>query len=59
MAGEPQAQALGEIISWLEQQVRGTRDDQQRTLEQLDQLRRQIHDLAEQLNANERAVRDV
>ena len=59
MAGEPQAQALGEIISWLEQQVRGTRDDQQRTLEQLDQLRRQIHDLAEQLNANERAVREV
>lgn len=59
MAGEPQAQALGEIITWLEQQVRGTRDDQQRALEQIDQLRRQIHELAEQLNANERAVREV
>jgi len=59
VAGEPQAQALGEIITWLEQQVRGTRDDQQRVLEQVDQIRRQIYDLAEQLNANERAVREV
>ena len=59
MAGEPQAQALGEIITWLEQQVRGTRDDQQRMLEQVDQVRRQIYDLAEQLHANERAIREV
>lgn len=59
MAGEPQAQALGEIITWLEQQLRNTRDEQGRTLQQLDQLRRQVHDIAEQVNLNERSIREV
>ena len=42
MAGESQAQALGEIITWLEQQIRTSREEQLRQLAQLDQLRRQV-----------------
>ena len=59
MAGEPQAQALGEIITWLEQQLRVSREEQARALQQVDQLRRQVHDIADQVNANERAIREV
>lgn len=59
MAGEPQAQAISEIITWLEGQVRAGREEQLRQLSQLDQLRRQIHDLAEEMNAAERAVREI
>jgi len=59
MAGEPQSQALGEIITWLEQQQRANRDEQARQVVYLDQLRRQIHDLSEQMDAAERAVREI
>lgn len=59
MAGESQAQAIGEIIAWLEQQVRASREEQLRQLAQMDQLRRQLHDLAEQLNGAERSVREI
>lgn len=59
MAGESQAQALGEIITWLEQQIRTSRDEQLRQTAQLDQLRRQVHDLTEQLDIAERAVREI
>ena len=60
MPGEQsQAQAIGEIITWLEQQVRANREEQIRQLSQLDQLRRQVHDLAEEMNAAERAVREI
>lgn len=60
MAGESQqAQALGEIITWLEQQLRNSREEQMRHLAQLDQLRRQVHDLQEQIDDTSRAVREV
>lgn len=60
MAGESsQAEAIGEIITWLEQQIRANRDEQIRQLSQLDQLRRQVHDLAEEMNNAERAVREI
>lgn len=59
MAGEPQAQALGEIITWLEQQVRSSREDQARAQAHVDQLRRQIHDMQEQIQTAERLVRDM
>ncbi len=59
MAGESQAQALGEIITWLEQQLRLSRDEQTRHLAQIDQLRRQVHDLQEQIDENNRAVREI
>jgi chromosome segregation ATPase len=59
MPGESQAQAIGEIITWLEQQVRTSREEQIRQLSQLDQLRRQVHDLAEQMSAAERSVREI
>ena len=52
-----QAAAIGEIITWLEQQLRQVRDDQTRSVQQVDQLRRQVHDLQEQITLNERAVR--
>ncbi len=60
MAGDSsQAEAIGEIITWLEQQIRANRDEQIRQLSQLDQLRRQVHDLAEEMNQAERAVREI
>jgi len=59
MAGELQAQAIGEIITWLEQQLRASREEQMRQVAQIDQLRRQVHDLSEQMTTNERAVREV
>ncbi|HQW51460.1 MAG TPA: hypothetical protein PL082_05345 [Tepidiformaceae bacterium] len=59
MAGEPQAQALGEIITWLEQQLRANREEQARQVTYLDQLRRQIHDLSDQMDAAERSVREI
>ena len=59
MPGESQAQAIGEIITWLEGQIRTSREEQLRQLSQLDQLRRQIYDLSEQMTAAERAVREI
>lgn len=59
MAGESQAQALGEIITWLEQQLRLSREEQARHVAQIEQLRRQVHDLQEQIDETSRAVREV
>ena len=59
MASEPQAQALGEIIAWLEKQVRETREEQARNTAQMDQFRRQIHELADQVSGAERSVREI
>lgn len=59
MAGEPQAQAIGEIITWLEQQLRASREEQARQAASIDQLRRQIHDLSEEVDAAQRAVREI
>ena len=59
MPGESQAQAIGEIVTWLEQQIRANREEQIRQVSLLDQLRRQIHDLAEEMNVAERAVREI
>ena len=59
MAGESQAQALGEIITWLEQQLRANREEQTRQLSQIDQLRRQVHDLQEQIDETSRSVREI
>ena len=53
------ATTIGEIISWLEQQVRQTRDEQARNVAQLDQLRRQVHELADQVTQAERSVREI
>ncbi|MFN0148532.1 MAG: hypothetical protein ACKVT1_18675 [Dehalococcoidia bacterium] len=59
MASETQAQALGEMIGWLEQQLRETRDDQARTTAQVDQLRRQLYDVTEAQSKSELAIRDI
>jgi chromosome segregation ATPase len=59
MPGESQAQAIGEIVTWLEQQIRANREEQIRQVAQLDQLRRQLHDLSEDMNAAQRAVREI
>jgi chromosome segregation ATPase len=56
--GETQAQAIGEIITWLEQQVRQGREEQTRGLAVVEQLRRQLHDMQEQITAAERAIRE-
>ncbi|PFG73740.1 hypothetical protein [Tepidiforma thermophila] len=59
MPGEPQAQAITELLTWLESQLRAAREEQARTVAHLDQLRRQVHDLSDQLDAAERAIRDM
>jgi chromosome segregation ATPase len=62
MPAEPQGAAIGaigEMLTWLEEQVRAAREEQARALAQTDQLRRQVYDLAEQLSAQERALREV
>jgi chromosome segregation ATPase len=59
MASETQAQAIGEMLSWVEQQVREAREEQVHTLDQLDQLRRQVHEFGEAQSVVERAVREV
>lgn len=58
-AAQSQAQALGEIITWLEQQVRQAREEQLRSNAALDQLRRQVHELAEDVISVERLTREV
>ena len=59
MPGEMQAQAIGEMLSWLEQQIRGAREEQYRAQGQLDQLRQQVYDLSEQVELTDRTVREV
>ncbi len=59
MATEPQTQALSEIIAWLEQQLRESREQQQRTQLELEQVQRQVHQLADQANTAERAAREI
>lgn len=59
MAADPRAQAIGEIVAWLEQQVRQSRDENVRTLSGLDQLRRQVHEIADEVREAERSVREV
>lgn len=59
MASDAQATAITEILTWLEQQLRQARDEQARTLAQVDQLRRQVYDMADQVTAAERAIREV
>lgn len=58
MPGEPQAQAIGEILTFLEQQLRAAREEQQHQLAYVEQLRRQVQDIAEQLDAAQRAIRE-
>jgi chromosome segregation ATPase len=59
MAAEQQTAAIGEILTWLEQQVRMVRDEQAKTVMVTDQLRRQVFDLVEQQSGHGRDVREV
>ena len=59
MASDTQAAAIGEILTWLEQQIRQARDDHAQALAQVDQLRRQVYDMSEQITTVERGIREV
>ncbi|MCC7365481.1 MAG: hypothetical protein IT303_14035 [Dehalococcoidia bacterium] len=59
MATDAQAAAIGEILTWLEQQLRQARDDQATANAHIDQLRRQLFDMSEQITAVERGIREV
>ncbi len=59
MPPETSSQGIGEMITWLERQQRESREEQTRQLALIDQLRKQIHGLQEQVDANDRAVRAV
>ncbi len=59
MPGDTQAQAISEILSWLEQQLRQVREEQARSDGLLEQLQRQVHELREETAAAERAAREI
>lgn len=61
MAGETkqQAQAISEILAWLEQQVRQAREEQTRANAAFEQLRRQVHGIAEEMDGVERGLREI
>lgn len=59
MASDTQAEAIGEMLAWLEQQVRDVRDDQARSTASVDQVRKQVHDILDQIEKNERLLREV
>ena len=59
MAAEQQTAAIGEILTWLEQQVRMVREEQAKTVLVTEQLRRQVFDLVDQQSGHSRDVREV
>lgn len=59
MPGEVKVDPVSESIQWLEQQVRVSREDDARAMKEIDQLRRQIYELSDQLEIAERALREV
>ena len=59
MTANPQSQAIGEILTWLEQQLRESREDQTRAFIEIDQIRRQAQDMAADVDAAERAGREI
>ncbi|MCK9519507.1 MAG: hypothetical protein M0R74_10870 [Dehalococcoidia bacterium] len=56
---EAQAAAIGEILTWLEQQLRESREEQAAMVAEMDQLRRQVLDLQGQLDELGEGVRGV
>lgn len=59
MPGDTQSQAISEIITWLEQQLRLLREEQVRGDVLLGQVRRQVHELSEEVTSAQRAVREI
>ncbi len=57
--GETQAQAISEILTWLEQQMRQAREEQGRSAMSLEELRRQVHEVVQDVATMERAIREV
>jgi len=47
------------MIDWLQGQIRDLTDQQAASLSHLDQLRRQVHQLADQVIQSERAIREI
>lgn len=59
MASESQTQAIGEIIAWLEQQLRAAREAQARTQADVDEIRRQLFDVMEQSRLTEKVAKEI
>ena len=60
MAGTaPRDVVSPEMIDWLQGQIRDLTDQQAASLSHLDQLRRQVHQLADQVIQSERAIREI
>ncbi len=60
MAGTAPRDAVSpEMIDWLQGEIRQLTENQAASLSHLDQLRRQVHSLAEQVIQSERAIREV
>ncbi len=59
MASETQAEAITEMLHWLEQQLREGRDMQAKSNIEIDQLRRQVFDLSADLTKAEQGLREV
>ena len=50
---------IDDALVWLEQEARSSRDEQTKIVTHLDQLQRQLYDLGEQLELNQRELRAV
>lgn len=59
MTSESRTQAIGEIIAWLEQQLRAAREVQARTQGEVDELRRLLFNIEDQLQGAEKAAREI
>ncbi len=59
MAGEGSLRGLAETTAWLEEQIRSLRDAHETLAVQLDHLRKQLANLAEELEDTQQNVREV
>jgi chromosome segregation ATPase len=59
VSNEAQAQAISEVLAWLEKQLRQAREEQATARLELNQLRRQVHELSTQVVEAERAAREI
>ncbi len=50
---------IDDALVWLEKEARASRDEQAKIVTHLDQLQRQLYDLSEQLEVNQRELRAV
>jgi chromosome segregation ATPase len=59
VARETRESTMGEALAWLEDELGRTRDEHLKLVSQMDQVQRQVYDLLDQIDQNERMVRAI